>query len=69
MKTKTFTFGDEHQNEVSVKALGARNIARAQKIYNAANDEGTIQAGDARGLFSKPENHTTMSLAAAFAIA
>jgi len=34
-------------------------------IFNAANEEGTIQAMDARGIFSRPENHTAMSLAKA----
>lgn len=38
---------------------------RYNDIVRAANDKGTIQAGDARELFSKPENHTTMSLARA----
>jgi hypothetical protein len=69
MKTQTFTFGDENHNEVSVKTAGAKQIKRAQEIYDAANDEGTIQAGDARHLFPDPRNHTTMSLARAFAIA
>lgn len=67
--TKTFTFGDARRNEVSVPAVGADRIARAQEIYDAASDEGTIQAAEARELFSSPENHTTMSLAAAFALA
>lgn len=69
MKNKTFTFGDKNQNEVSVTATGAERIARAQEIYDAADDAGTIQAGAARELFSSPENHTTMSLYSAFQIA
>lgn len=69
MKTKTFTFGDETRNEVHIVAVGAKRIARAQEIYDAANDEGTIQASAARDLFSSPENHTTMSLTRAFGIA
>lgn len=72
MKTTTiqkFTFGDESQNEVSVTAKGAKQIKRAQEIYDAANDEGTIQAGAARDLFSDPRNHTTMSLVRALGLA
>jgi hypothetical protein len=69
MNTQTFTFGDEKQNEVSITAKGAKQIRRAQEIWDAANDEGTIQSGAARGLFSDPRNHTTMSLARAFDIA
>lgn len=42
---------------------------RYNAICRAANEEGTIQAGDARELFSKPENHTTMSLARALRLA
>ena len=42
---------------------------RYKEIVKAANDEGTMQAGDARKLFSRPENHTTMSLARALRLA
>jgi major membrane immunogen (membrane-anchored lipoprotein) len=67
-KSKTFVFGDENGNEVSVTAKVGK-IRRAQAIYDAANDEGTIQASDARDLFSRPENHSTMSLSRAFSLA
>jgi len=42
---------------------------RYNEIYKAANDEGTIQAWDARKLFSRPEHHTTMNLFRALRIA
>jgi hypothetical protein len=42
---------------------------RYNAIWRAANDEGTIQARDARELFARPENHTTMSLARALRLA
>ena len=42
---------------------------RYNEIFKSANDEGTIQAWDARELFSRPENHTTMSLASALRLA
>lgn len=42
---------------------------RYREIVRAANDEGTIQAGEARELFSRPEHHTTMSLARGLRIA
>jgi secreted trypsin-like serine protease len=69
MTTQKFTFGDEAQNEVSITASGHKQIARAQEIYDAANDEGTIQASKARDLFADPRNHTTMSLERAFDLA
>lgn len=67
--TKTFTFGDRNGNEINVTARGRKQIARAQEIYDAANDEGTIQSSAARELFALPEHHTTMSLERAFSIA
>lgn len=44
-------------------AIPHGKMRRYREIVRAANDEGTIQARDARELFSRPENHTTMSLA------
>jgi hypothetical protein len=42
---------------------------RYKAIFDAANDEGTIQARDARELFDEPLHHTTMSLACALRLA
>lgn len=64
--TKTLTFGDGYGREVSVKAVGHEQIDEAQAIWDAADDEGTIQAWDARNLFFDPRHHTTMTLAMAF---
>lgn len=44
-------------------------MGRYREVFASANDEGTIQAWDARELFSRPENHTTMSLRRALEIA
>lgn len=43
--------------------------ARYDEIVAAANEEGAIQAGDARDLFSSAANHHTMSLSEALRIA
>ena len=47
----------------------AEEIALEAKLSAAANEEGTIQAGDMLRLapHHRPELHTTMSVAAAFA--
>ena len=42
---------------------------RYNEIVDASNDEGTIQAWDARELFSRPEYHTTMSIGRALSLA
>lgn len=46
----------------------AEEIALAERLLEAANDEGTIQAGDMLRLapHHRPELHTTMSVSAAF---
>lgn len=43
-------------------------IVLARKLWDAANDEGTIQAGDARRILphERPELHTTISMKDAF---
>tara|TARA_R110000868_G_scaffold391821_2_gene662114 strand:+ start:446 stop:670 length:225 start_codon:yes stop_codon:yes gene_type:complete len=61
MKATTETIGSEG-TEFAVK-IPAGKKRRYAAICAAANDEGTIQAWDARDLFSSPKNHTTMSLA------
>jgi hypothetical protein len=67
MKTKTEYVGSEGTEfRVTIPAGRKR---RFNEICKAANDEGTIQAWDARELFSSPEHHTTMSLARALRIA
>jgi hypothetical protein len=67
MKNTTDTIGSEGTELlVTIPAVKKR---RYNEILKAANDEGTIQAGDARELFSRPENHTTMSLACALRLA
>jgi hypothetical protein len=67
MKTTTDTIGSEGTEfRVTIPAGRKR---RYTEICKAANDEGTIQARDARELFAKPENHTTMSLARALGLA
>jgi hypothetical protein len=43
--------------------------SRFEEIFGVANEEGTIQAWDARSLFASPKNHTTMSLACALRLA
>ena len=50
-------------------AIPRGEMRRYRKIVRAANDEGIIQARDARELFSRPEYHTTISLARALRIA
>jgi len=67
MKITTDTIGAEG-TEFLVK-IPAGKKRRYNEICKAANDEGTIQAWDARELFAKPENHTTMSLAQALRLA
>ena len=67
MKTQSDTIGSEG-TEYRV-TIPAGKKARYNEIVDAANEEGTIQAGAARELFSRPENHTTMSLASALRIA
>ena len=67
MKNTTDTIGSEGtEYRVTIPAGQKR---RYNAILKAAGDEGTIQAWDARKLFSKPEHHTTMSLARALRIA
>lgn len=46
----------------------AEEIALEKKLSKAANEEGTIQAGDMLRLapHHRPELHTTMSVSAAF---
>ncbi len=60
MKRKTETIGSEGIEYSVVIPAGKKR--RFNEIFDAANDEGTIQAGDARNLFSSPQMHTTMSL-------
>ena len=67
MKTTKETVGSEGAEWVVTIPVGKKR--RFNEILKAANDEGTIQAGDARELFSRPENHTTMSLARALCLA
>tara|TARA_R110000868_G_scaffold19670_1_gene84485 strand:- start:191 stop:412 length:222 start_codon:yes stop_codon:yes gene_type:complete len=45
-------------------ALGAASKSDVRRAWRLADDGGTIQAGDARALFShsRPEYHTTMAL-------
>ncbi len=69
MSSQTFEFGDSAGQECTVKATGRKQIAKARKIWDAADDEGTIQAPEARRIFGRPEHHTTMNLATAFALA
>lgn len=66
MKTRKFTFG-RNNKEVSVTAKGDDRIDLAQRIYDAANDEGTIQAWDMVNIDSDPRHHTTCSMSQAFA--
>jgi hypothetical protein len=46
-----------------------KEIALEAKLSEAANEEGTVQAGDMQRIapHNRPELHTTMSLSAAFA--
>ena len=46
-----------------------KEIALKAKLSEAANEEGTVQAGDMQRIAShhRPELHTTMSVSAAFA--
>ena len=67
MKTTTDTIGSEGTEFLVTIPRGRKR--RFAEILRAANDEGTIQAGAARELFSSPENHTTMSLARALRLA
>ena len=67
MKTTKVTIGSEGI-ELSVTIPHGKK-RRYNEIVNAADDEGTIQAGDARDLFARPENHTTMSLYRALTLA
>ena len=67
MKNTTDTIGSEGTEYLVTIPAGRKRRYRA--ILKATNDEGTIQAGDARELFSNPENHTTMSLARALRLA
>ena len=64
---KTQIIGSEG-TEYGVK-IPAGKMRRFREIYKASNDEGTIQAGDARNLFSSPQNHTTMSIGRALWLA
>ena len=67
MKNNTKIIGSEGiEFRVTVPAGKKR---RYNEILRAANDEGTIQAWDARELFSGPENHTTMSVGRALILA
>ena len=45
----------------------AAEIKLEAKLSKAANEEGTIQAGDMLQFTNRPEQHTTMSVARAFA--
>lgn len=67
MKHTTETIGSEGTEFGVIIPTGKKR--RFNEIYKAANEEGTIQAGDARKLFARPEHHTTMSLARALRIA
>lgn len=67
MKNTTDTIGSEGTEYLVTIPAGKKR--RYNAILKAANDEGTIQAGDARELFSRPENHSTMSLARALRLA
>lgn len=53
----------------TILAIGRDRIAEAKRILRAANEEGTIQAWQARKLFSRPEHHTTMNLERAMKLA
>jgi hypothetical protein len=67
MKSTTKYIGSEGiEFRVTIPAGKKR---RFNAICKAANEEGTIQAWDARELFSTPANHTTMSLARALRLA
>jgi len=63
MNATTDTIGSEGTE--FLVTIPAGKSRRYNAICRAANDEGTIQAWDARELFARPENHTTMSLARA----
>lgn len=67
MKTIIETIGSEGAEFAVTIPAGKKR--RFNEILKAANEEGTIQAWDARELFSKPENNTTMSLARALRLA
>lgn len=67
MKATYETIGSEGRELSVIIPHGKKR--RYNEILNAANDEGTIQAWDARKLFSRPEDHTTMSLARALHLA
>lgn len=70
MKTKTTTtenIGSQGIEYTVTIPVGKKR--RYNEIISAANDEGTIQSWDARELFLKPENHTTMSIYRALVIA
>tara|TARA_R110000868_G_scaffold343859_1_gene604809 strand:- start:995 stop:1228 length:234 start_codon:yes stop_codon:yes gene_type:complete len=66
-KTSTDIIGSEGTEFLVTIPAGKKR--RYNEILKSANEEGTIQAGDARKLFSRPENHTTMSIARALRIA
>jgi hypothetical protein len=53
---------------MKTKKYTASEIRFAKRLLAAADDEGTIQAGDMLGLapHDRPELHTTMSVARAF---
>jgi hypothetical protein len=44
----------------------AADILLEMQLSSAANEEGTIQAGDMLQFTAKPELHTTMTIARAF---
>lgn len=66
MSTKE-TIGSEGRELTVIIPRGKKR--RFNEIIEASNEEGTIQALDARELFSDPRNHTTMSVGRALGLA
>lgn len=66
MNTKE-TIGSEGVELTVIIPRGMKK--RYNEIVEAANDEGTIQAWDARDLFADPRHHTTMSVGRALGLA
>lgn len=67
MKTTYLEIGSEGKAMNVIVPPGQKRYAN--RILRAADGSGTIQAGDAVGLFLEPQHHTTMSLARAFRLA